>query len=611
MGLWMAIYKVARVLCLAVFVLTSFGFCSSSFNRLVLLVDEVDEDKESGHTLRDLLSRVIDQQAACVLVSKNIFLAYLKVAPVAVAYRLFDIKGCQYVLIAPNDRSLDGFNLDELHDISTKLKLSTAKQSITKKFTHDLQKKGLASIALDKIFITNDKKLYWNICLFGHGEAGGRIAGTESSVIKKLFVFFNTQLNTNLVYISSCFLGGFNKTLLLPKPEQPYNFILALGSSSESRVVVDELAIRFNDFFNDAECSSMRNPYSLGKALDCLTYTEASDFSAHGLSAMPQLYDKKTNSFNPFIHNKKVVVMNAQTGMDAHGLRSGIKQKQKKGISHPSFPIVLEDKIGVLLMNEQYSQKLVISPASRDGAEYDGHLGLIPTLSSLLQSISMITPQLESKCPALKAVVADMPFVGSGKKVGQKKNRQILVSQGVIFPAFLSMSSNRRRVMEDFPLAVHYFQDITIVSLLDGKHSPFFGLARFLRDSFMDVFNRDSENYFLIKRLSGYNDFLPILEIFAYLDDTPLSDFGYALLTHKNKEIVLSDVVIRTQGLIETDEMLVEISFVFEGSCWHLDFRGRPEDFTIGWNWDFIQGDDIAKTHRFHKAKRYLSTKVN
>lgn len=603
--------------CFFVTIFTGTIFSAASFNRLITLIDEIDEDSSTDYALRDLLARAIQEQAAPILVTRNVLLAFLKKTcedRFVEEFGLFRVQGSQYLLIVPEGCKLLGFNTQKLANLS-ELTVSTAsRRGLVRVLNNDTGMGGLAELDFENLFLISAPKVRWNVCMFGHGEAGGRIAGTNSGAIKRLFNFLNTEILVNFVYMTSCFLGGFNKTLLLPSSGGVYSFVLVLGSSSESRVVVNELTIQFNAFFDAAEQSSMRSDGALKRAIQHITCAQATSFSAHGLSSLPQVYDGCSNTFKPLV-DKRVSVLYGDTTALPQKLRSASKPSSPKSVS--KNPYELDDKVGVLLMSEQYEQPIIVTPAHSTEqfgiSVEDGHLNLIPVLSSLSKHILEDHLARVTQLSALKSAIHDMKVLLPGKKGRTLPQlKQIFAPQDALFPAFLSMSSNQRQPLKDTPLAVHYFAEIRVRNNVNGMMSPFFGVAQFLRDSFMDAHHRDSVNLFLIERLSGFNDFLPILEIYSYVTGCELPAFAKALRPYQNEEIEITQVLIRTEGLIESDEMSVAISFSFENASWSLSFTGKPEDFSYGWCWNFSkEPNNLANIHRYHKAKRHLSKKIS
>lgn len=105
---------------------------------------------------------------------------------------------------------------------------------LTKKEISEIEDENLRNIF---------SQYYWNIHIAGHGlpqETAPLIAGMAENTFKNLLYFFNYKLNTNFIFVTSCY-GAGERLLFLNIPN--LNYILVIGASTKS------VTIRFHEYY--------------------------------------------------------------------------------------------------------------------------------------------------------------------------------------------------------------------------------------------------------------------------------------------------------------------------------------------------------------------------
>lgn len=497
----------------------------------------------------------------------------------------------------------------------------------------------LETVDFSKIFLTKPRSAEgshaiphneWAVYALGHGASKGTIVGTSITTMQRVLNFFDHSLKTKIFYINSCFLGGHNKLLLLPAGRDPYHFTLAVGSIGDSIVVIHSGSISFTDFFKTVETLPAVTTEHFAAACRHLAPCIESKWSSHGISNQPLLLLPYEASFKPLNIDGKMCVLEGSTpspspeptaasarpptlpsftGSSAapsptaaapQALRtSAAPAKTLKDDTPP--PTRLEKKLAILLYESEYETPLHIAPAAGP-ISYDHKstpLAPIPTADMLLVEDLFMKENLINlrlHFPGLYAcekMFTDFLISDTSTNEVFTEMKKKLAPPTTLFPIFISMLTPE----SDLP-SMHHFSSIVIDNEIEGRQTPFFGILRFLRDTFFDASHRVSKNVFFINKLTGFNDFC-ILKELVRDKEAHHDNFTTALMPYLGKTIILRHVLIETQGRLEnptssaavavTHAMTIAISFNFGGFSWHLRYSGTPDDFITKNCWQFIR----------------------
>ena len=631
-------------------------------NRLIMLIDENNDEALYQNEVKALVSifnKTIYDQVAPILVSRNILYNYIARRSYTThpshpenkdlvnsplykgIWRLFKINNAKFYLLLPEKllpttpyptnlagRQILGFHFTNTTELTSQLPFAgDFYRDIRNFLKRDTQGLTLEQIDLSILFNTKRPSASvgyqinytpWNIYLFGHGSSTGSIAGTQAKNVCKLLNFFDSNISTNLVYITSCFLGGANKYLLMPPEQKAYNFILALGAITDAITVIHSAKISFKQFFTQAEKPlKSRDKSYLIDTLKPLTQYITSKWSHHGITEQPQIYSPQRKCFEVLAFDKSIIALhhtNRPIPSPAVMHKSLAQKVVNPGDTATPATIFLHDKIAILLYDSFYEETLHITPNQAGTGVTTSKanpLTNIPTVAGLLMPSLLGLDRAKEKTPAWSRAARDMQAVlqkstDNSRRLFSRMKKCFSPSDG-IFPAFISMlHTPHSKAGPITPQTIsHHFTQIDVSNKLNGVVNPLFGVMHFFRDAFLDASCRCSKNIFLIDSLTGFNDFSIYFELEALAEEKPLAPFARELTEYIHEHITFSQITISTQGLLGNSqrEMCVEISFIFNEKAWSMQFIGKPEDFSQINHWQFDPIDDTTYQELYDSKK--------
>jgi hypothetical protein len=632
--------------------------------RLIVLIDEQKAerlDSRSIAAVTSLLDCAIHEQSAPVLLTRTTLLNYvarrsflnhpkhpennvLKNSPFYTGlWRIFKVNETQYYLLLPTlylaakkahlpsfptvqNQSL-GFNFSAMLELSLLLpKNGDFYRELRQYLQSDTSTHGLEDTRLFNIFASatpRNLSSSWNIYIAGHGSVNGSIAGTQVAHLNRLLEFFNTNLNVNLVYIMSCFLGGSNKYSLTSESSTPYHFYLVLGSITDCVAVAHYTDIKLGNFFIAVEKKPAKsadiNTY-LKKALKHITTIKISTWSRHGMTSVPQVCRPGEKTYAALALDETIVSLRkdslsprpnpsmtresatpSPTSFTNTPLKSSQSFKPTTPPEESTEPPQLLGKLALLLYEMKYDSPLNIAPTQID-------LGILSgkhPFSNIPTTIDLLTPEIfellqTGEMPAWTAAMDLIQPITTSTSAcnasGTQRGKALLAEitprvapPNALFPVFISMIHHQTSSHSMF----HHFAEINVSNRINGVVSPFMGLLHFLRDAFLDASHRKSKNIFLVDALRGFNDFSIFFELFK--TSARISPFEKALQPHVNQHIILHNVLIQTEGRMGAyaDAMEIKIAFHLDGQAWSFSFFGTPESFCTKNSWLF----ELSRTH--------------
>ena len=377
--------------------------------------------------------------------------------------------------------------------------------------------------------------------------------------------------------------------MLIPKTSKPYDFTLTIGSISDSIVVIHSDAMSFKKFFSELEKLTIPPQEDLlAHACSHLAPCIQSTWSSHGVSSLPQV--RIGDSFRVLdIHG--TVASLERCGPSPEHLKNPPLTHRSSDPIEGIIPIHPENKIVLPLYRKQYPDLIHVSPAlcvTKHPSQTP--LSYIPTAGTLLRTELFSTP---SKYATFFGTALPLlsPFLADDKTAEQNCAAVIhhLSPPTGLFPLFVSMLHDSDSASSAGTM--HHFHHIAALNEICDIETPFFGLLRFFRDSFLDASYRVSKNVFLIDNLTGFNDFSLFAKLFQHANKAITPAVDSIFLAHANETITLEHVIVITQGQQggRGDEMSVSISFTYCGFSWYLQFSGTPQSFAIKKSWLFTR----------------------
>lgn len=602
-------------------------FTASQSNRLIWLIDEIDCESLKSRSVQAgtaELDLIIKEQEVPAIVSRNLLLNYvarrsfidhpkhpenlaLKDSPFYRGiWRVFKIRRAAYYLLIPEKylaakkasleshpqktNPLLGLHFHMTLEITAMLPyLGDFYRDLRKHLIADRDEAKLADIDLSQIFITQDAHKSpassWVFYMTGHGSREKYTVGTKVETMCKLLAFFDTTIQTKLVYLSSCFLGGPIKHKLIRK--KPYRFMLVVGSITDSSVSFQP-NMSLIDFFKDSEAlSPLSTTGALAQACCHLAPCEESSFSSHGVLGYPQvLVDQR---FKALDIRGKVANLERSTPSPKKFLENLDEDEEdgeeKELSTHPV------NKIAFLLYDQDYIEPIDVSPAHcfKKSSGRSTPLSFVPCTEKSFPRALFTNPK---ECPQFEHAQPLVDQFFDPKKPASQNCIHILdhlAPKTTLFPLFVSM--HHQRTCNDSAPSIHHFAQVNIHNEINGQETPFFGLQRFFRDAFFDTSERASKNVFLFDQLNGFNDFSLFANFFKPINDDFRPPCGTTSLRPLNPFLTLENVIVVTQGQIGSskEEMEVNISFTLEGFSWHYKFLGKPHELGRKNPWYFTR----------------------
>lgn len=630
----------------------------SQSNNLILLIDELNcesitDDKISAFTA--ILVRAIQEQTASIIVSKNILHNYVarrsftnhpkhtenKTLVDSPFYkgvwRVFKITGSAYYLLIPcaylvrKVAALEdspkipcpplGFHFHMTQELSWMLPTTGDFYRDLRTFLRDDRDSAtLGLIDLSQIFITQASTIKsfscpWIIYMGGHGAPKTSTVGTCIATIQKLLEFFDTSITTKIVYINSCFLGGPIKEMLIPSRKKSYKFTLAIGSITDSIVVVHSSAMLFKNFFS--ELTALPTPSTedlLAHACSHLAPCIESSWSSHGVSSLPQILIGK--HFKVLDPHGTVAILERRSPSPKTLYASAATEPSPFTLSmdddkEEELPIHPENKIVVALYRSKYPEPIHISPALcvTKYLAQETPLSFIPTTGTLLCAELFSKPKkiLSFFGPTTPLLT---PFLDDDNTAEQNYTSATkhLSPTEALFPLFVSMLHEPSCAATAGTL--HHFSTIVALNEIEDIETPFFGLLRFFRDAFLDASHRASKNVFLIDSLTGFNDFPLFAKLFRHTNKESFYRGNATFFAHDGEIITLENVMVITQGRLGSlgKAMSISINFTFEGFSWHFDFYGTPQEFSLRNPWIFINKAITPYADHYNRCTRIPMT---
>lgn len=602
-------------------------FTASQSNRLAWLIDDIECESLRSESLQAEtaeLDLIIKEQEVPAIVSRNLLLNYvarrsfidhpkhpenleLKGSPFYRGiWRVFKIRGTAYYLLIPQKYLVAKKASLENHPQGTNLLLGlhfhmtieiTTMLPASGDFYRDLRRylitdkdtATLAVIDLSQIFITQDAhkstSSSWVFYMTGHGSREKYTVGTKVETICKLLAFFDTAIQTKLVYLSSCFLGGPIKHNLIRK--KPYRFMLVVGSITDSSVSFQP-NMSLVDFFKEAEAlSPVSTQEALAQACCHLAPCEESISSSHGVLEYPQVL--VAGNFRALDIRGKVANLEQSTPSPKKFLeKSGEDDNEEEEVS--THPV---NKIAFLLYDQDYIKPIDVSPTHcfKTSSGRSTPLSFVPCTAKLVAKAFFTDTKAYAHFGYTQPLVN--PFFDPKKSASQNCAHILdnLAPKTALFPLFISM--HHPKICRDDAPSVHRFAQVNVHNEIDDEESPFFGVQRFLRDAFFDTSERASKNVFLFDEINGFNDFSLFADLFTESNSTFQPPCGTRLLKPLNTFLTLENVIIVTQGRLGSsrDEMSINISFTLEGASWHYYFFGKPNEIGRKNPWCFAPKD--------------------
>ncbi|MFH1254409.1 MAG: hypothetical protein V1646_03195 [bacterium] len=414
-----------------------------------------------------------------------------------------------------------------------------------------------------------------NIVLNGHGNVGQAIAGIESSLMTEVLNFLN-ELHINTVLIFTCSSGGknldfmqFRKDLNDQKISINIKYMLIVSAISDAPIISSnpekikageaiDPSIDVNGFFQALEMHVQKGDKQswLKKVLKKLTLSNYWFLSGSGINNIPQVLIPNVGWFQYFdidpdiqkITDVSIAKVLARPEFESE--QSKVKKrttlKKMKYAESQLATIEVNQKLALLLYPAITTVELKFSPKKIDIE--NGNIKLSEKmLGVVLHKNYMPVPDW------LKTWSSYFPTTDSINIDWANDTKSLY-----FYPSVISMQRGD---------ALHLLSKVSIdgVNLGSGNKT---GILSF------------------IKELYGYNDISTILDIIG-----SSNGFRQALLSSKNKEITLKNLLIKTSFDLENDRSDIEIAFEFVDKYWNFKTKSSlyKSEPGVGAIWEFTE----------------------
>lgn len=495
--------------------------------------------------------------------------------------------------------------------------------------------KNLCSEELTSIFISKRSPFYttekWTIYCLGHGSDNGTSsAGMSTLTLQNFLDFIDMNMSINIFYVTSCFLGGKNKYNLLRASKEPYSFTLAVGSLGDYITVINSGA-QFESFFSKAATFCADAPDFSDKAaalLQPLTPRTSSTWSSHGISTLPQILMPGLIIFKPVeVYGFTVAAKSSLATCSAAPLTLKATLPDRKTIkktlltptphtvdikiipdektsefvataatAYSSSVVDLKQKSALLIYEETIAEELHVYPSPGPiSTTQKSPLSFVLTPEKLLTESLLLEKETTSLLPATASILhycEDIVATDSAPS-SFKDIMENLCPENMLFPLFVSATDQMN----------HHLRSIRVINNANGIPSPFFGIFRFLRDSFFDAGYRSSKKVFFIDKIQGYNDLSLFYELATV--SNPLAE-----CLPLDSHIQLDHVTVTTEGHFRgiSGQVYLEIGFIFNHQAWILIYQGPLSDFSSKNNWTFQPHNTRAYLRYYDKYSKLPET---
>ena len=512
-----------------------------------------------------------------------------KVKLVSSQWELYDVPQSQFILLIPKDFSylFQGKNLGlkQLSSLDKLIPENDQNQKLTDYPYKELidwleQNKKIIPFSpkdLDQIFISNsDATPIWDFYIGGHGEfEPSIIANLSPAALNSMLSFFDNKIKTGIIYVSSCYAGGKNRTLLETTKDgvqTNHNFIIIIGSIADS-IVISQVQVS-NDslsvFFNNAGFIQDKGD-SVNNLLNQLTSFVPTPQAPHGATGIPQVWFPGGYGFQTPNIGKQVLSL-GNVFVTTH------KENNQ--------PIAIENKIVTLVYPSVIDVPLRIQPFSMGFIVkkewHDFPLVYEPNffVNIDLQTQKKILDQLKTE-GALPPYLYQLPELAHVQNASNPNY--------YLYPQFISMMT---------PYARHSFSNISISTKI-GNQQVAQGVLQFIREGFFDATKANKQNYF-IDTLTGDNDISLTLAASRLLSNTQDKHALEQLLQDRaNKEITLKNVMLQAPDWL--------IAFQVDGIpvAWLFTRNDFSKDPTKEMRWNFWPMDpkEYEELYKANKQK--------
>ncbi len=362
---------------------------------------------------------------------------------------------------------------------------------------------------------TNVKLPVWDIHLTGHGT-DRYIADIPVREIGKILSFFNNSICTGCLYILTCQVGGSNLNFLEyeSKNKEKKNRLRKLNYSIIVSGVTDKPALivggiektptilsKFWD--NAAQLEKKKKICDLLKNLNPAYLSEPGPKLHRTTSNAPQIFLPGTNGFQFIATNNKIGVLKQE------GIVNPQSTRQSTPINFPSTTRAILSYMPSITKPinatpyEIYSKSDNAFIKKWQQVEYyrkqTTQCIATPNLSEVLTNYwhSINALVTKGKYPALKYILTEL-----GSNNEQQSTQKVAIELAHVYPEFINMmrSSNTQHISK-IKLSKHANQSNILT-----------GVLHFIRDSFLVYENIQKTQHVIIDKLSGKNDFSPLLE---------------------------------------------------------------------------------------------------
>lgn len=402
----------------------------------------------------------------------------------------------------------------------------------------------------EKVALVSSLTKPWNMFIQGHGSYGEKIsatsayldsiAGLSPAKFQELLLLLN-RMNTNVVALSSCYSGGknldyiqFKDNLNRKKFAQNLKYIFAVISSSDSPSTTSSYVSTFTQTIGGKSTTTKSISFTGGLNIkdfyDGLEKMAGANWLADSLRNLargaefessenvPQILIPNGGWFQAFTHQKQLTLSSAAKTKELKAIEEKLKRKNLTEIQKD----VLERR-KKFLMQSGSPQVPSISPIQIIGdVLIKKHEIEKAPLSIKQKNVVLIYP-----------TIIPVPLVITPTASG--------------FPTMLSMQRGD---------AGHVFDSISLTA------SGSIGVQAFLRQGFLTLKDRRAKKTFLIKTLSGVNDFSEFI------------DQNKTKISISDSPITLNQVLVNSWTNAQNN-MTLNLYFMLKESYWKFTFYGR------------------------------------
>ncbi|MBM3887420.1 hypothetical protein FJ364_05825, partial [Candidatus Dependentiae bacterium] len=364
----------------------------------------------------------------------------------------------------------------------------------------------------------------WSFMFFCHGKPHDMV-GISQQDVQKFFLFLSEELNTKVVALTSCFIGGHLKDKLCTAPDgRPLAFTFNLITSS----------------LNDVPLVLQKNQYTRGLTQQLF---EKCDEEAINLATILNLFTRLVTPVGTYVSHGQIRAAGCERFEIPQHYSDLVKLTPSKNVSP------LQNKKRKLINTEEFASCLFTSPQHPSITHqkkeatpvkatfttktialgekmFNRPLQISPTIRFPSQQTLLVCADYYLKNfleRPLLDIDSSLVILHEAFALAKERNQPLSLPIPT-YPDMISTLYDEQPTSTAQRTSTHFLEKIVLSNEDEGGINPFLGILSFIRDGFFCSQYRLSKNCICIKKLQGFNDLSLLFECMNIKDNEEIED---------------------------------------------------------------------------------------